>query len=92
MALQISYDSTSGFTSANAYVRIGEIRTEHREEDFHIIRVGIFKDEAAYNEGKGPMDVLTFNMPYDDTTPITLGDIYTFLKTQPELSTAIDSM
>lgn len=92
MALQVDWAHAFGYTVPNAYVRINRVNMYHGTTyDVCDIEVQVFENEAIRrSDNPENVDAYHFTYYYDDTQPVTFSDLYTFLKTQEQLITAIN--
>lgn len=98
MALQKSFDTAHGVTAANAYHKIGNMRS-HKDNSGNfnaMCMVQTYYDEAARTAGKPPLATRSYRFAYDITSTETVADNnlyvqgYAHLKTLDEFSGAID--
>jgi len=93
MALQLSFETASGFTAPDAYHKTQSLRvTKTAGGDFKMrIMVSTFLDAAAREAGKPPLATRSYAMDYDiETSNNAFVDGYIYLKTLPEYDGAID--
>lgn len=86
MALQFNFtNDNSGLTITNAYAKLGNFHGDKTNVRFD---VEIFVSSEARLDNKQPISHLTFNVPYSDG--MSIASLYTYMKTLPEFSQAID--
>lgn len=92
MALQQTLLLNNGLTATNAYCRIDAVSAAHNQQqgDVQYISVMCYASHQAYQDGKGTIEHWVFDRQYDDTASVTMGQLYTWLKTLLEFETATD--
>jgi len=90
MALQVNRTTYFGVDVPNCYVRVSGMTIEHGEVDSMRIEARVYKDAQAFADKKPHFDIVNASMPYDDTAALSLADVYTFLKTLPDMVGATD--
>jgi len=90
MALRLSYDTKSGFTADQAYARISKVTVLHAGKEDMVVKVDIYYDEAAYQNGDIPIESLESVKAYDAGGSQSFAGLYEFFKTLPEYAGAVD--
>lgn len=92
MALQISFDSDLGYTFDSSYWRVHTVNLFRTLNSINKVSttLQVFANQAARDSLASEVASRNFQWEVPQGTSLSLADIYTYLKTFPELSGAID--
>lgn len=91
MALTVNRTTYFGLAVPNCYVRVSNMTIEHGDTDSLRIEARVYVSQQDYIAHKPHFDIVNASMPYVDTAALTLAEVYTFLKTLPDMVGAIDN-
>lgn len=92
MALKIAQENDYGILMPAAYARISKVEATHPAvgPPIQYIYVDWYYDAAARQNNKLTFGQSIFEREYDDIASVSMADLYTWLKTQPNFSGAED--